>query len=107
MSDLTKRQDVIDVVARQYRYESHRMTALQELPSQKLQLPTTGYELVRQSIFEEADFVSKKLADTPDNQKLLGAWEALTAVMDKAALMDEYNEIRDARYQEEKNGDEI
>lgn len=32
MSELIKRQDAIDVVAKSYRYESDRMTALQELP---------------------------------------------------------------------------
>lgn len=31
MSDLIKRQDAIDVVGKLYRYESDRMTALQEL----------------------------------------------------------------------------
>lgn len=33
MDELVKRQDVIDVVAKSYRYESDRMTALQELPT--------------------------------------------------------------------------
>lgn len=32
MSELIRRQDAIDVLARQYRYESDRMTALQEIP---------------------------------------------------------------------------
>lgn len=33
MEKLIKRQDAIDVVAKTYRYESDRMTALQELPT--------------------------------------------------------------------------
>lgn len=33
MSDLIRRQDAIDVVAKLYKYESDRMTALQELPT--------------------------------------------------------------------------
>lgn len=32
MSDLIKRQDAINAVMQNYRYESDRMTALQELP---------------------------------------------------------------------------
>lgn len=32
MSELIKRQDAIDAVAKAYRYESDRMTALQEVP---------------------------------------------------------------------------
>lgn len=32
MCEYIKRQDAIDVVGKQYRYESDRMTALQELP---------------------------------------------------------------------------
>lgn len=32
MSNLIKRQDAIEVVAKSYKYESDRMTALQELP---------------------------------------------------------------------------
>ncbi len=32
MSELIKRQDAIDAVAKLYRYESDRMTALQEVP---------------------------------------------------------------------------
>ena len=33
MSDLIRRQDAIDVVAKLYKYESDRMTALQEIPT--------------------------------------------------------------------------
>lgn len=33
MEELIKRQDAIDVVAKAYRYESDRLTALQELPT--------------------------------------------------------------------------
>ena len=33
MSNLIRRQDAIDVVAKFYKYESDRMTALQELPT--------------------------------------------------------------------------
>ena len=33
MSDLIKRQDVIDVVMKSYLYESDRMTDLQEIPT--------------------------------------------------------------------------
>lgn len=33
MGDLIRRQDAIDVVAKLYKYESDRMTALQELPT--------------------------------------------------------------------------
>lgn len=36
MSELIKRQDAIDVVGQLYRYESDRMTALQELPTVNL-----------------------------------------------------------------------
>lgn len=32
MSELIKRQDAIDAVAKQYSYESDRLTALQEVP---------------------------------------------------------------------------
>lgn len=54
----------------------------------------TGYELVKNSIFKEAQKVSKRLEENPSNKKLLGAWEALTTVMDNAALLDEFNELR-------------
>lgn len=54
----------------------------------------TGYELVKESIFKEANEVSKKLEREPSNKKLLGAWEALMSVMDNATLLDEYNELR-------------
>ena len=54
----------------------------------------TGYELVKESIFKEANEVSKKHEREPSNKKLLGAWEALMSVMDNAALLDEYNELR-------------
>lgn len=54
----------------------------------------TGYELVKESIFKETNEVSKKLEKEPSNKKLLGAWEALMSVMDNAALLDEYNELR-------------
>lgn len=57
-------------------------------------MATTGYELVKESIFKESNNVSRLLAGQPSNKKLLGAWEALTAVMDAAALLDEYNELR-------------
>lgn len=53
-----------------------------------------GYELVKEALFKEANIVSKKLEAEPSNKKLLGAWEALTAVMDNSALLDEYNELR-------------
>ena len=33
MSELIKRQDAIDAVAKAYRYESDRMTALQKIPT--------------------------------------------------------------------------
>lgn len=36
MSEYIKRQDAIDVVGQAYRYESDRMTALQELPTVNL-----------------------------------------------------------------------
>ena len=54
----------------------------------------TGFELVKEALFKEADIVSKRLEAEPSNKKLLGAWEALTTVMDNSALMDEYNELR-------------
>jgi len=54
----------------------------------------TGYELIKESIFKEALEVSKRLGMEPTNKKLLGAWEALMAVMDRAALLDEFNELR-------------
>ena len=33
MSDLIRRQDAIDAIAKSYRYESERMTALQNVPA--------------------------------------------------------------------------
>lgn len=54
----------------------------------------TGYDLVKESIFKEATEVSKRIEKEPANKKLLGAWEALTSVMDRVALMDEFNELR-------------
>ena len=44
-------------------------------------MATTGYELVKESIFKEANEVSERLGKEPSNPKLLGAWEALTSVM--------------------------
>ena len=60
-------------------------------------MATTGYELVKESIFEKADEVCKGLDEAPSDKKLLGAWEALINVMDAAALLDEYNELRKTR----------
>ena len=55
-------------------------------------MATTGYELVKESIFKEANEVSERLGKS--NPKLLGAWEALTSVMKASALFDEYNDLR-------------
>ena len=38
-------------------------------------MATTGYELVKESIFKEANEVSERLGKEPSNPKLLGAWE--------------------------------
>lgn len=57
-------------------------------------MATTGYELVKESIFKEANEVSERLGKEPSNPKLLGAWEALTSVMKASALFDEYNDLR-------------
>lgn len=38
MAEFIKRQDAIDVVAKQYRYESDRMTALQDLQITKIDI---------------------------------------------------------------------
>ena len=57
-------------------------------------MATTGYELVKESIFKEANEVSKRLGEDPSNKKLLGAWDALTSIMKASALFDEYNELR-------------
>ena len=53
MNDLISRQDVIDVVAKEYKYESDRITALQKIPVVELQtwvpcsekMPDKEYEL--------------------------------------------------------------
>lgn len=37
-------------------------------------MATTGYELVKESIFKEANEVSERLGKEPSNPKLLGAW---------------------------------
>ena len=42
MSNLIRRQDAIDVVAKFYKYESDRMTALQELPTVEAKPVMTG-----------------------------------------------------------------
>ena len=55
-------------------------------------MATTGYELVKESIFKEANEV--RLGKESSNPKLLGAWEALTSVMKASALFDEYNDLR-------------
>lgn len=57
-------------------------------------MATTGYELVKEAIFKEANEVSNKLEKEPSNKKLLGAWEAIMSIMDNSALLDEYNELR-------------
>lgn len=57
-------------------------------------MATTGYELVKESIFKEANEVSERLGKEPSNPKLLGAWEVLTSVMKASALFDEYNDLR-------------
>ena len=57
-------------------------------------MATTGYELVKESIFKEANEVSERLGKESSNPKLLGAWEALTRVMKASALFDEYNDLR-------------
>lgn len=57
-------------------------------------MASTGYELVKESIFKEANEVNERLGEEPSNKKLLGAWEALIRVMDASALLDEYNELR-------------
>lgn len=51
-------------------------------------------ELVKESIFKEANEVSERLGKESSNPKLLGAWEALTSVMKASALFDEYNDLR-------------
>ena len=38
MDDLIRRQDAIDIVAKEYQYESDRITALQKIPA--VELPT-------------------------------------------------------------------
>lgn len=59
--------------------------------------PELGFALLKFALFHEAQSVSNML--TMDNtgasrKKLLGAWEALTRVMDETGLMDEFNEWR-------------
>lgn len=61
----------------------------------------TGYELVKFSIYEEAWIVSKELEKEPANKQLQGAWKALLSVMEKSALLDEFNEWRDKKYREQ------
>ena len=52
-------------------------------------MATTGYELVKESIFKEANEVSERLGKESSNPKLLGA-----CVMKASALFDEYNDLR-------------
>lgn len=52
-------------------------------------MATTGYELVKESIFKEANEVSERLGKESSNPKLLGAWEALTSVMKDVEITEE------------------
>lgn len=54
----------------------------------------TEYDLVKKVIFEEANEVSERIEKEPSKKKLFGAWEALMSIMDRTALLDEYNKLR-------------
>lgn len=68
MSDLIKRQDAIDAVAKLYRYESDRMTALQEVPA------ITEQEIRNNAIDEFAeqlkDLIAKNVEDAESSNDL-------------------------------------
>lgn len=68
MAELIKRQDAINAVAKAYRYESDRMTALQEVPT------VTEAEIRAKAIDEFANGLKAKIEELRSAPKVESAY---------------------------------
>lgn len=91
MSDLIKRQDAIDVVGKLYRYESDRMTALQELQvvniDSLLRERKSIYQKRANRAYEQEQKAKCLLQDKPDREDIK---DDLTQCI---KLQDRYNAL--------------
>ncbi len=91
MSDLIKRQDAIDVVGKLYRYESDRMTALQELQvvniDSLLRERKSIYQKRANRAYEQEQKAKCLLQDEPDREDIK---DDLTQCI---KLQDRYNAL--------------
>lgn len=91
MSDLIKRQDAIDVVGKLYRYESDRMTALQELPrvniDNLLRERKSIYQKRANRAYEQEQKAKCLLQDEPDRE------DVKNDLIQCIKLQDRYNAL--------------